>query len=217
MGLFLSHDPSPLVCLFAFSVLLCLLFRFVFSCFVFSCFVFLRFRFVSAFCVCGLCLRFVFAVCGFAGGGRAALGGRMHGMRTMVGRLGMDVRDAGVRGLSAVDRRRLLEGRTDGLSPAGCRLAATLASAEAAWFHGLTVIRFTPMCGVVRYRVYEGELSAGDALLEPGARRVGEVRSVYVLDGRPWVETVGQSHHRSAQAALRVMLRELTGWDARIS
>lgn len=145
------------------------------------------------------------------------MGGRMHGMRTMVGRLGMDVRDAGVRGLSAVDRRRLLEGRTDGLSPAGCRLAATLASAEAAWFHGLTVIRFTPMCGVVRYRVYEGELSAGDALLEPGARRVGEVRSVYVLDGRPWVETVGQSHHRSAQAALRVMLRELTGWDARIS
>ena len=59
MGLFLSHDPSPLVCLFAFSVLLCLLFRFVFSCFVFSFFVFLRFRFVSAFCVCGLCLRFV--------------------------------------------------------------------------------------------------------------------------------------------------------------
>lgn len=203
MGLFLSHGPSPLVCLFAFSVLLCLLFRFVFSCFVF-----LRFQFAFA---------FVFAVCGFAGGGRAALGGRMHGMRTMVGRLGMDVRDAGVRGLSAVDRRRLLEGRTDGLSPAGCRLAATLASAEAAWFHGLTVIRFTPMCGQVRYRVYEGELSAGDALLGPGARRVGEVRSVYVLDGRPWVETVGQSHHRSAQAALRVMLRELTGWDARIS
>lgn len=50
MGLFLSHGPSPLVCLFAFSVLLCLLFRFVFSYFVFSCFVFLRLR---------LCLRFV--------------------------------------------------------------------------------------------------------------------------------------------------------------
>lgn len=129
----------------------------------------------------------------------------------------MDVRDAGVRGLSAVDRRRLLEGRTDGLSPAGCRLAAMLASAEAAWFHGLTVIRFTPMCGLVRYRVYEGESTAGEVLLEPGARCVGEVRSVYVLDGRPWVETVGQSHHRSAQAALQVMLRELTGWDARIS
>lgn len=129
----------------------------------------------------------------------------------------MDVKDVGIRGLSAVDRRRLLAGRTDGLSPAARRLAATLASAEAAWFHGLTVIRFTPMHGLVRYRVYEGELSVGDALSEPSARRVGEVRSVYVLDGRPWVETAGQSHHRSAQAALQVMLRELTGWDARIS
>lgn len=74
-----------------------------------------------------------------------------------------------------------------------------------------------PMCGLVRYRVYEGELSVGDALLGSSVRCVGEVRSVYVLDGRPWVETVSQSHHRSAQAALQVMLRELTGWDAQIS
>lgn len=129
----------------------------------------------------------------------------------------MDVKDVGIRGLSAVDRQRLLAGRTDGLSPAGCRLAAMLASAEAAWFHGVTAVRFTPMCGQVRYRVYEGELTVGELLLDPAARCVGEVRSVYVLDGRPWVETVGQSHHRSAQAALRVMLRELTGCDARIS
>lgn len=129
----------------------------------------------------------------------------------------MDVKDVGIRGLSDVDRQHLLAGRTDGLSPAAHRLAATLASAQSSTFHGVTVVRFTPMCGVVRYRVYEGESTAGEVLLDPGARCVGEVRSVHVLDGRPWVETVGQSHHRSAQAALQVMLRELTGCDARIS
>ena len=86
------------------------------------------------------------------------------------------------------------------------------------WWHGVTIVRYAPMWGAVRYRVFAGEWTAEQIVFDGKARELGAVRcraehnhraAWYGVDAFDWSFT--------AEEALRKLLFTITGRHARIS
>ena len=123
-------------------------------------------------------------------------------------------------GMAAVGREvreRIMSADPAGLGVVERRVRARLDAMGVQWWDGVTIVRYAPMDGAVRYRVFEGEWSAEQIVFERGVRELGAVRcrsernhraAWYGLDAFDWSFT--------AEEALRKLLFNVTGCWARI-
>lgn len=129
--------------------------------------------------------------------------------------------DGLVCGMAAVGRgvrERIMSADPAGLGVVERRVRARLDAMSVQWWHGVTIVRYAPMWGAVRYRVFAGEWTAEQIVFDGKARELGAVRcrsehnhraAWYGVDAFDWSFT--------AEEALRKLLFAITGHHARIS
>lgn len=155
------------------------------------------------------------------GGPPGGAGGRIGVLVLLVcgmrGAVGMDGLGCGVAGVGREVRERIVSADPAGLGVVERRVRARLDAMSVQWWHGVTIVRYAPMWGAVRYRVFAGEWTAEQIVFDGKARELGAVRcrsernhraAWYGLDAFDWSFT--------AEEALRKLLFNVTGCWARI-
>lgn len=136
----------------------------------------------------------------------------------MRGAVGMDGLACGMAAVGREVRERIMSSDPAGLGVVERRVRARLDAMSVQWWHGVTIVRYAPMWGAVRYRVFAGEWTAEQIVFDGKARELGAVRcrsehnhraAWYGVDAFDWSFT--------AEEALRKLLFTITGRRARIS
>lgn len=136
----------------------------------------------------------------------------------MRGAVGMDGLVCGMAAVGREVRERIMSADPAGLGVVERRVRARLDAMSVQWWHGVTIVRYAPMWGAVRYRVFAGEWTAEQIVFDGKARELGAVRcraehnhraAWYGVDAFDWSFT--------AEEALRKLLFAITGRHARIS
>ena len=136
----------------------------------------------------------------------------------MRGAVGMDGLACGMAAVGREVRERIMSADPAGLGVVERRVRARLDAMSVQWWHGVTIVRYAPMWGAVRYRGFAGEWTAEQIVFDGKARELGAVRcraehnhraAWYGVDAFDWSFT--------AEEALRKLLFTITGRHARIS